>query len=237
MEIFFSTLLVIFVYIIKQSFTEAKEQKLIAIRIHSYLMFTVNEILNTKSKELVTLIDAGGDLHNKEQEFLTKGEIESFKLVMEEFEKEMKEVKKNILTDKTTNNTMNTFFTDVQALISEHYDFKINNLYESKQNIVNNNGFISDEEASKISWVMALRIITIKGYLINLIMNTQEYFIITRYSKEFSTNDVIEPTSKILVYTILLGKELFPALKEADKIKSKSVIELCIKNIFRYFKT
>jgi len=109
MEIFFSTLLVICAYIIKQSFTEAKEQKLIAISVHSYLMFTINEILNSKSKELVALIDAGGHLHDQEQEFITKGEMESFKLVMEKFEKEMQKVKEKILTDETTKKTMHTF--------------------------------------------------------------------------------------------------------------------------------
>lgn len=204
-------------------FREAIRNAKLRLQTAVRLDVNIRHLLSTglENKSYGDLFITGFAISNKEREALRIGDYEKVIQLRNDINEKIPElVKKNLeekpeIFDEIIQKVMSFSQQEIEEIIKE-IDRKIEMLF-------NDNGFISDKEASKLDYYILPKIYEMRNSIYEL------YVIIKLLLSHVSTNPnfdkerFIQSVTQCVVHGIKVTKNIHPILKYTDKIRAKEI--------------
>lgn len=143
--------------------------------------------------------------------------------VEKKYNEKLSELKKYIKNDRNYLETLEKTFASIKAMDDNVFNLRINHGQEYKESLRNNTSFISDDDASHISWHVTQRIVTLKSLLIDILNKSQMHLSQLRSMEKFDSNVASETSYELVELVVKSTKQIFPLIEQMKRIRNKSV--------------
>lgn len=225
---------VIITLYLREAIKLINERKSLIIQLESYLLDWLD---NFDDVDLTSIMNVGYILKDKKFNlYLNKGNDG-----LKEFEEEKNKFIQKMITELICSEEYLTNLKNNQKRMKideKLYSHTIENLDYYRDSLYNDKLFISDSNASKISWLTATRTIKIKRIISSLIEESKELFILVSVIEDLEKSEELKETyTKLLKNLIYFSIEYAHLTEELKYIKDKSTCQLLIMDIKEFFKS
>jgi hypothetical protein len=212
----------------RESLRAAHQQKLVALRLNAYLQNLIEEILDS---EFEKLFFTGVAWDKDITEAASKG-IEAFQEVDEKYKKMLEEVKIKINEGvPEINKTVEKNYKSFREMDEEIFQFYIQQLEKAQNYLIRGVNFISDEDATKLSWIAAHRVIEIKSHAMELITKSVLYMKMLRKMDALDIKALHEVIFDITKHSIMLSRHVTPLFKYTKIISQCGILKLAFQKM------
>lgn len=208
-------------FFIKDVYNNAVEKKLIAIKLEAYLNNWINEI--SKHDDLFVLINLGQQWNHELVSSINDNK--KFNDLYKKQNEELKKLKTELIENEDVNSHLKSLHSKIINMPDDLFKLNIHNIDDSIENLNNNISFISDHDASKISWHTADNVISTRQHILTILVQTKYLYYTLKNMTEFEMEPIREHYVSIVESIIIIGQKLNPLLDIAELIRKRNIFE------------
>ncbi|MCG8085311.1 MAG: hypothetical protein JAZ13_06315 [Candidatus Thiodiazotropha taylori] len=229
-EIIIGIVTAAFLIFLRNANQMAHRQKVVAVRLNSYLAYWKSLILE---RDLFKLFYVGVSWNEEIREILsTGGKATDIVKLEEEKKKLLEKIKESLESDQERRESLNTAASEALSKIPAEYRNEIlNYLKATEQNLIDGKTYISDEDASYFDQYTAHECIALKMRLISLMSGVVILLLHAAQDEEFDMNNYSSEFKNILWQGLLVSKGIDILSTSMDQYSSKSVLLLTLDNM------
>lgn len=212
-------------FYIRESYNNAIEKKLISIKLEAYLNNWMSDIL--KNEDLFSLINLGKQRYKERS--LAVSDDDKWNELYDKHKEDLKKLTTTLIDEDSVQLHLKSLHSTILNMPDDIFKLSIQTMDNGLDNITKNISFISDHDASKISWYTADRIINLRNNLINVIIKTKFLYYLLKNMPEFDTNVIRDSYSSIIESIIIIGERIDPLLNTAKIIRERTTLENMLK--------
>ncbi len=202
----------------REALREANNKLKIAIRLEAYLRKTTTDILNSPNRDLLLIALA---IKNKELEaYKTRGP-NAFLQIAKEHEDKLKNIK-----DYLDKDLLKKTLDDIKKFTDFEIQYSIATITSAIQGILNNQIFISDQDATSFNWAIAGAIINTRIDMMNAFEKLKELILYCKAIDQPNEERVISIFQSFLISSVNMFKNFDFLMGQATLIRKKSLLRI-----------
>lgn len=213
----------------RESLRSAKQKKLIAIRLEAHIHNFTSRVLESEFKELYLL---GRAWYGKKLKAFTEGGLQSFIEADDEIKKKIEELEKKISEGiEDIDEGIKKLHTEFREMDDEIFRLSIQSQELIRDYLMDNKNFISEEDASKLSWAIASHVVEARNYLLE--MSSLSILFATTLKKMESLNIDTAKNALIPIVRsyIRFSTHIEPLRIFASNIRKRSILALTFREM------
>ena len=219
-----------FLIFLRNANLKAQKQKIIAIRLHSYLLYWKKFVLDN---HWLGIFYMGMKWNEEIDKIIKKGQgTEALIKLKDDKKKKIDELKEEMLKESGKVKVQQAIDEMLRKSPPNAIDHMLQYVQKTGQNLVDGKTFISDEDASNLGVFIAQTTIELKMDLISMLNSVMNIIVMLSSNPEkFELKDYVDDIAKLVWKGIVVSKNIDTLSKKTDFFNQLSTFDLTMRNL------